>query len=66
MKIKINESQCVGCGLCNNYCPEVFSFDKDKQISVANNDKITKTNENDAQIAILACPIDAIAEAEEV
>ena len=29
MKAKVDENACIGCGLCENTCPEVFKMNED-------------------------------------
>jgi len=32
MKVIIDKDICIGCGLCENICPEVFRMEDDKAV----------------------------------
>ncbi len=55
-KVVVDESTCVGCGLCEQACPEVFKVD-DSGIAkiIANNSEA-----EGMQDAIDQCPVTAI------
>lgn len=57
MKVSIDESACIGCGLCAGTCPEVYDLDGSVAKVIAQ-----PTAENDACAAEAAegCPVDAI------
>ncbi|MCI6652834.1 MAG: ferredoxin [Ruminococcus sp.] len=57
MKSKVNEN-CIGCGLCNSICPEVFSM-TDEGFATASSD-ISEAQEESVQEAADSCPVDAI------
>ena len=55
--VKVDEEKCIGCGLCNSICPEIFEID--------NNMKAKVKSQKDSPCvkdAIDACPVDAISE----
>ncbi|MCI5656346.1 MAG: ferredoxin [Candidatus Pseudoruminococcus sp.] len=57
MNAKVNED-CIGCGLCNSICPEVFSM-TDEGVATARSDIPEKQDEL-VQEAADNCPVDAI------
>lgn len=60
MQIKIDKELCVGCGLCENTCPEVFKVTNN--ISEVQEDALTGTVEQNQLIqqASDECPVMAI------
>lgn len=57
MKAKVNEN-CIGCGLCNSICPQVFTM-TDEGVATASSD-ISEEQEKSVQEAADSCPVDAI------
>lgn len=57
MNAKVNED-CIGCGLCNSICPEVFSM-TDEGFATACSDIPEKQYES-VQEAVDSCPVSAI------
>jgi len=55
-KITIDESACVGCGLCVNACPDCFELSDDGIAKVIQNDGCSC----DAQDIASQCPVNAI------
>ena len=56
-KVTIDESTCVGCGLCVNACPDVFELNADGMAKV-------KTNSGgscDLHDIASQCPVNCIA-----
>ncbi|MBQ6306279.1 MAG: ferredoxin [Bacteroidales bacterium] len=60
MKYKVNDS-CIGCGLCESTCPEVFSIQGD--VAVAIEDEVPGAAMASAAEAKEGCPVGAIEEA---
>ena len=58
MKVTVNED-CIGCGMCEGSCPEVFSIGDDG-LAHAIEDEIPADFEAAAQDAVDACPVTAI------
>jgi ferredoxin len=58
MKPKIDRDLCIGCGLCESLCPEVFKLDDGKSIILEGVDY--KANKECTQKAIENCPVQAI------
>ena len=59
MKANVDKDTCIGCELCTQICPDVFSMDDDGK-SVAISGDIPKELEDDAVEARDACPVSAI------
>ena len=59
MKVSIDESSCIGCGLCTGTAPEVFELSGSVASVIA---QPTAANEAAASEALEACPVDAIHE----
>ena len=57
MNAKVNEN-CIGCGLCNSICPEVFTM-TDEGVATAKNEIATDLEDSVHQAAD-SCPVDAI------
>ena len=60
MKYKVNDS-CIGCGLCESTCPEVFSIQGD--VAVAIDAEVPESALASAAEAKDSCPVGAIEEA---
>jgi ferredoxin len=57
MKVKVN-SNCIGCGLCTNLCPAVFTM-LDEGVSGAR-DEIAPEYYDQVREAAESCPVNAI------
>ncbi len=53
--IKLNQNECIGCGLCASICPETFMMNEDYKAEVLADD-----NQACAQKAANNCPVKAI------
>ena len=60
MKYHVNDS-CIGCGLCDSTCPEVFSRNGD--VAVAIDTEVLENALAAAAEAKEGCPVGAIEEA---
>ena len=60
MKYHVNDS-CIGCGLCESTCPEVFSIQGD--VAVAIDAEVPESALASAAEAKDGCPVGAIEEA---
>ncbi len=58
MKIEIDHDICIGCGICEITCPEVFKM-KDDVMSIIKNPTL-KTSEKACMEAKEDCPVEAI------
>ena len=63
MKYRVNED-CIGCGMCEATCPEVFSM-TDEGVAVAIDEKLAEEYEQAAAEAKDGCPVGAIEEVDE-
>ena len=61
MKYVVNDG-CIGCGLCEGTCPEVFSM-SDAGVAVAIDTEVPETCLEAASEAYDNCPVSAIEEA---
>ena len=57
MKVEINKSLCIGCGLCVTTCPDVFELKEEKANIKTKN--LSKTKCNIIEVAE-SCPSEAI------
>ena len=60
MKYYVNEN-CIGCGLCESVCPEVFSL-SDEGVAVAISEDVPEDALESAAEAKSDCPVSAIEE----
>lgn len=58
MKYYVNEN-CIGCGLCESVCPQVFSL-SDEGVAVAISEDVPKDALESAAEAMNDCPVSAI------
>ncbi|MCI7093979.1 MAG: ferredoxin [Lachnospiraceae bacterium] len=61
MKYAVDEN-CIGCGLCNATCPEVFSM-TDEGTAKAIEEDVPASAEETAKEAMENCPVGAIGQA---
>ncbi|AGC68685.1 ferredoxin [Thermoclostridium stercorarium subsp. stercorarium DSM 8532] len=59
MKAFVDKDVCIGCGLCTDLCPEVFSMDDDGT-ATAIDEEISEDTEDAAREAAEQCPVGAI------
>lgn len=58
MKYFVN-SDCIGCGLCEAMCPEVFEM-TDQGVAIASEKEVSTVYEDTAEQALNICPVLAI------
>ena len=58
MKFKVDQDACVGCGVCEAECPEVFEMEGDKAQVIL--DPVPEELQAAALSAEQACPVQAI------
>ena len=56
MKVNVNED-CIGCGLCESMCPQVFKIGADNVSEAIRADEVFR---DQAEEAAIACPVNAI------
>ncbi len=61
MKVKVNQENCIGCGLCVSSAEDLFEFN-DEGISVVKVDTVPEDKQDEAKEAIENCPVAAIEE----
>lgn len=59
MKANVDKDLCIGCELCPDICPEIFSMDDDG-LAVAKDIEIPEDIEDSAKDAESQCPVEAI------
>ncbi len=59
MKAMVDKDLCIGCGLCESICPDVFKMDAGNKAMVLV-DVIPQTAETCADDAMQGCPVTAI------
>jgi ferredoxin len=59
MKAKVDENTCVGCGLCESMCPEVFKRN-DSDIAEVIVDQVPAEAQASCREAADSCPAEAI------
>ncbi len=59
MKAVVAQDLCIGCGLCEEMCPEVFKMNEDA-IAAVIVDTIPSEAEESAREAAASCPTEAI------
>jgi len=63
-KIKIDKEKCIGCGMCQSLCSEVFELGEDGKSYIKEGADLEK-NEKCVKEVIEACPVKAIEEIKE-
>lgn len=62
MTIKINRDDCIGCGVCMQVCPAVFSLDENAGKALLTSNEAPEGRQEDVKEAIDSCPIGCIIE----
>jgi ferredoxin len=58
MKVKVNPDICIGCGLCVQLAPAVFSMVTDKAVAIK--EAVPSEHEDVAKDSVDKCPVAAI------
>jgi ferredoxin len=58
MKFKVDQETCIGCGACEETCPEVFELPDD--VSQVKVDDVPESLQESALEAEEGCPVGAI------
>lgn len=58
MKAIVDKETCIGCGLCEATCPEVFVMEDDVAVVIA--DPVPSEAEESCREAVDGCPVQAI------
>ena len=59
MKATVNLDECIGCGLCEETCPEVFEMSDDDK-AVVKVDEVPAGLQDACKDAAEQCPVEAI------
>lgn len=59
MKAKVDQDTCIGCGLCESICDEVFQLQDDGKAHAVH-EEVPDGLEDAAKDAESSCPVDAI------
>ena len=59
MKATVDQELCIGCGVCESVCPEVFQMN-DEGLAEAIEGKINQADMENAKQAQTECPVEAI------
>jgi ferredoxin len=68
MRVSINRETCIGCGLCEATCPEVFKLIEDGKSSIVEKHRKNEPGEGEVandlvdcvENAKASCPVEAI------
>lgn len=59
MKAFVDQDLCIGCGVCESECPEIFEM-TDDGVAVAKDQEIAEAILDQAKEAQNQCPVEAI------
>ncbi len=56
MKVFVDKTSCIGCGVCAGLCPDIFGLDDEGKAEVL----VPETEDNCAEDAKDSCPVQCI------
>lgn len=59
MKVKVDQENCIGCGMCIDICPKVFKYN-DEGKSEPVSEEVPEDLKDKTLEAKNVCPVDAI------
>lgn len=59
MKAHVDKDTCIGCGMCEGICPDVYSMDDDGKAEAIKSE-VPDDKKDSAKEAAESCPVDAI------
>ncbi|WP_353892269.1 ferredoxin [Proteinivorax hydrogeniformans] len=59
MKVKVDKDQCIGCGICEGVCPQVFKMNNENIAEVIV-DSVNQQDKEAVKEAADSCPVEAI------
>lgn len=62
MKFDVDQELCIGCGLCETACPEVFKLINNNSLVILS--PVPEASKSDALSAEAGCPMQAISHTE--
>lgn len=60
MSVKINQEDCIGCGVCMQVCPQIFGLDEDEGKATILLEEAPESERDTVKEAIDSCPIGCI------
>lgn len=59
MKVYVDSSKCISCGMCVDMCPTVFSYDDDRTSKAIDSD-VPENLQKEVKNLVDTCPVEAI------
>lgn len=59
LKAFVDKDKCIGCGLCESLCPDIFKIEDDG-LAVAIDEELSDSDLDCAKDAEAQCPVEAI------
>ena len=58
MKVVVSKETCIGCGLCESSCPDVFEMQDN--VAVPKTNEVLEKQQECAEKMVKECPVNAI------
>lgn len=58
MRVEVDSEECIGCGSCEEICPEVFELQEDS--AIVKMDPVPPEHEDAVREAAENCPVECI------